>query len=140
MDHALPVHGANYPSSRKGSRFALVFPLLPSYGPAFPLHDFRGRPIRPAGSLRVGCRCRGVASIQREISFLSKVEVMLMPVGTLVRQVLQSDSLTRGLEDPEARILVEWLVEKVEHLEAAPAAEAASFGSLERLTQRARAI
>jgi hypothetical protein len=65
---------------------------------------------------------------------------MLMPVGTLVRQVLQSDSLTRGLEDPEARILVEWLVEKVEHLEAGPAAEAASSGSLERLTQRARAI
>ena len=63
-----------------------------------------------------------------------------MPVGTLIRQMLQSDSLTRGLEDPEARVLVEWLVDKVEHLETDLAGEAAISGSLDRLTLRARAI
>jgi hypothetical protein len=63
-----------------------------------------------------------------------------MPVETLLRQMLQSESLTRGLEDPEARVLVEWMVEKVEHLAADAAAEAALPRSLECLTQRARAI
>jgi hypothetical protein len=65
---------------------------------------------------------------------------LLMPVETFLRQMLQSESLTRGLEDPEARVLVEWMVEKVEHLAAEAAAEAALPHSLECLTQRARAI
>jgi hypothetical protein len=63
-----------------------------------------------------------------------------MPVETFLRQMLQSESLTRGLEDPEARVLVEWMVEKVEHLSAEAAAEAPLPRSLESLTQRARAI
>jgi len=42
-----------------------------------------------------------------------------MPVEPLLRQVLQSESLTRGLEDPEARVLVEWLVDQVDDLAAA---------------------
>ncbi|MBV9124983.1 MAG: hypothetical protein JO112_16640, partial [Planctomycetes bacterium] len=35
--------------------------------------------------------------------------------------ILQDDALTRGLGDPEARVLVEWLVEQVERLASAGA-------------------
>jgi hypothetical protein len=63
-----------------------------------------------------------------------------MPVETLIRQMLQSESLTRGLEDPEARVLVEWMVEKIEYLSDDATPEAALPRSLDCLTQRARAI
>ncbi len=63
-----------------------------------------------------------------------------MPVETLLRQLLQNDSLTRGLEDPEARVLVEWLVERVEHRAAEPAAEHTLPRFSEQLSRRARAI
>jgi hypothetical protein len=63
-----------------------------------------------------------------------------MPVEPLLRQVLQSDSITRGLEDPEARVLVEWLVDKVDELKAGQATENTFPGIVDQLTRRARAI
>ena len=63
-----------------------------------------------------------------------------MPVEPLLRQVLQSEALTRGLEDPEARVLVEWLAENVERLATDASAEASMPRSFEQLTQKARAI
>ena len=63
-----------------------------------------------------------------------------MPVGPLLRQLLQCESLTRGLEDPEARVLVEWLAEKVDHLGTDSAAENEVPEFVEQLSHRARAI
>lgn len=63
-----------------------------------------------------------------------------MPVEPLLRQVLQSESLTRGLEDPEARVLVEWLVDKVDNLAADPKTKHALPKTLGQLSQRARSI
>jgi len=39
-----------------------------------------------------------------------------MLVDACIDQVMADSRLTYGLEDPEARLLVEWLVEKAEHL------------------------
>jgi hypothetical protein len=63
-----------------------------------------------------------------------------MAVDTLLRQLLQSDALTRGLEDPEARVLVEWLVEMVEQLATEAGAQASLSTTVAQLSQRARAI
>lgn len=37
----------------------------------------------------------------------------------LLSPILENDALTRGLSDPEARVLVEWLVEHAERLDGA---------------------
>jgi hypothetical protein len=58
----------------------------------------------------------------------------------LLNHILETESLTRGLEDPEARILVEWLVENAEQVAAEAATEAAGWGEVHRLCRRARAI
>lgn len=52
-----------------------------------------------------------------------------------VRHILDDDALTRCLGDPEARLLVEWLVEQAEQL-----AEDATAGTIEHLWRRGRAI
>ncbi len=39
-----------------------------------------------------------------------------MLVDTCIDQVMRDGRLTHGLEDPEARLLVEWLVEKAESI------------------------
>jgi hypothetical protein len=64
----------------------------------------------------------------------------LMPVGPLIRQVLESESLTRGLEDPEARVLVEWLVDKVDNLTADSTSKQNLPRKVEQLSHRARAV
>jgi hypothetical protein len=63
-----------------------------------------------------------------------------MLVKALLRYILRDEAITRGLADPEARILVEWLVEQAERL--AQVTEIDSVGSREvkRLCRRARAI
>jgi hypothetical protein len=55
-------------------------------------------------------------------------------------QVLANDALTRGLGDPEARVLVEWLVEHVERLVSGADTEALARAEVQRLYRRARAI
>ncbi len=55
----------------------------------------------------------------------------------LLSRILRDDAVTRGLADPEARVLVEWLVERVEALADAGANVAEA---LDRLCVRARSI
>jgi hypothetical protein len=55
---------------------------------------------------------------------------------SLLRPILGDDALTRHLGDAEARVLVEWLVERAEGLAADPRAEA----RVSALCRRARAI
>jgi hypothetical protein len=60
-----------------------------------------------------------------------------MPVSPLLNHILDDDSLTRGLGDAEARVLVEWLVDQAEQLEAT---RADADAQVRRLCRRARAI
>jgi hypothetical protein len=63
-----------------------------------------------------------------------------MPAIGVLSRIVDNEGLTRGLADPEARMLIEWLVEQAERL----AAKAPSNGVLEtevaRLCVRARAL
>jgi hypothetical protein len=63
-----------------------------------------------------------------------------MRAKPFLSHILDNDALTRGLGDPEARVLVEWLVEQVERLAKGASSEPAVWGSVERLCRRARAI
>jgi hypothetical protein len=62
----------------------------------------------------------------------------------LLSHILDNEALTRGLGDPEARLLVEWLVEQAEGLAAAATdagpGEAAVAAQIERLCRRARGV
>jgi hypothetical protein len=58
----------------------------------------------------------------------------------LLRHILENDALTRGLADPEARILVEWLVEHAERLADTVSCEGTAWGELHRLCRQARVI
>ncbi len=57
----------------------------------------------------------------------------------LLSPILDNDNLTRGLGDPEARVLVEWLVEQAEQL-ADSVAEPHARAEVGRLCRRGRAI
>ncbi len=56
-----------------------------------------------------------------------------------VQIILNDDHLTRGLMDPEARLLIEWLVDAAEHLFKRFPAERASR-DLRQLMRRCRAL
>jgi hypothetical protein len=66
----------------------------------------------------------------------------------LLSHILDNEALTRGLGDPEARLLVEWLVERAENLAAVQdnqggdggPGDAAVVAQVERLCRRARAV
>lgn len=60
-----------------------------------------------------------------------------MLVGPLLNRILYDDAVTRGLADPEARILVEWLVERVEDL---PNTEPIAAKTFDNMCRRCRAI
>lgn len=62
-----------------------------------------------------------------------------MRFRSLAHPILFDDALTRQLGDPEARILVEWLVERVEHLVETASSWEAEQEAL-RLHRRGRAI
>jgi hypothetical protein len=57
----------------------------------------------------------------------------------LISQILSDESLTRGLGDAEARVLVEWLVERAEELCLKEPEVGADF-EMRRLCRRGRAI
>jgi hypothetical protein len=63
-----------------------------------------------------------------------------MLIKPLLSHILDNDALTRGLGDPEARILVEWLVEQTEELAGASPSEADAWQGVESLCRRGRAI
>jgi hypothetical protein len=58
----------------------------------------------------------------------------------LLSHILTDDALTRGLGDPEARVLIEWLVERAERQAAAETAEVLLRQEVHRLCLRGRAI
>lgn len=58
----------------------------------------------------------------------------------LLRRILDDDALTRGLGDPEARLLVEWLVDRSEALAARVTCEPKIEQEVKRLCRRARAL
>lgn len=62
-----------------------------------------------------------------------------MVADAFLSPILDSDALTRGLSDPEARILVEWLVDETER-RAAAGRDAAAWVEAQRLYRRARAV
>jgi hypothetical protein len=57
-----------------------------------------------------------------------------------LRQILNDDALTRGLADPEARILVEWLVAQAEKLAERLTSPPALAAALNGLCRRARSL
>jgi hypothetical protein len=63
-----------------------------------------------------------------------------MHAKPLLSQILDNDAVTRGLGDPEARILVEWLVDRTEQLAEVACSEHAAHAEVQRLCRRARAI
>jgi hypothetical protein len=58
----------------------------------------------------------------------------------LLDHILGDEALTRGLTDPEARMLVEWLVDRAERLAETARPEQAASQEVERLCRRGRAI
>lgn len=58
----------------------------------------------------------------------------------LLNHILHNDNLTRGLNDPEARVLVEWTVERAELLASVAASEDAAQMAIVKLCERCRAI
>ena len=60
-----------------------------------------------------------------------------MPVSPLLSHILDDEALTRGLGDPEARVLVEWLVDRAERLEAS---HDDADAEVRKLCRRGRAI
>jgi hypothetical protein len=62
-----------------------------------------------------------------------------MPVSSLLNRVLDDEAITRGLGDSEARVLVEWLVERTERLEDDGGNLDADL-EVQRLCRRARAV
>jgi hypothetical protein len=63
-----------------------------------------------------------------------------MQVKPLLRPILRNEGLTRGLSDPEARMLVEWLVDQTEQQARVETDEKAARVWVERLCRRARSI
>jgi hypothetical protein len=57
-----------------------------------------------------------------------------------VSQILDDEALTRGLSDPEARMLVEWLVDQADRLADAESATASLPDRLNRLCRKGRSI
>jgi hypothetical protein len=62
-----------------------------------------------------------------------------MGIDPLLSLILGDERLTRGLGDAEARVLVEWLVERAEYLAQADS-PAAAEAEVRRLCRRGRAI
>jgi hypothetical protein len=63
-----------------------------------------------------------------------------MRVRRLLDFVFTNEALTRGLGDPEARILIEWLTDRIEHLALGASSESAAAAETRRLCLRGRAI
>jgi hypothetical protein len=63
-----------------------------------------------------------------------------MPAIGVLSRIVDNEGLTRGLADPEARMLVEWLVEQAERLAAAAPPDGVLEAEVGRLCRRARAV
>lgn len=58
----------------------------------------------------------------------------------LLSDILDNDALTRGLGDPEARILIEWLVEQAEQLQQSLTSDEHLATEVKVMCRRARVI
>ncbi len=65
---------------------------------------------------------------------------MTVDCDSLVREIVRDESLTRGLGDEEARMLVEWVVDWAELLADASRSEEDARDLVGRLRRRGRAI
>ena len=65
---------------------------------------------------------------------------MPMLAKPLLTRILGNDALTRGLADPEARLLVEWVVEQAERFAVGTESATAVENDVHRLCRRCRAI
>jgi hypothetical protein len=65
---------------------------------------------------------------------------MTAVIDPLIRGILRDDSLTRGLGDEEARMLVEWVVEWAELLAGAARSDEDAGELVGRLCRRGKAI
>ncbi len=63
-----------------------------------------------------------------------------MTERTLLNRILADEALTRNLGDEEARLLIEWLVEKTERIVETVPDFAAAESLVERFRRRGRAI
>jgi hypothetical protein len=63
-----------------------------------------------------------------------------MVADAFLSHILDNDALTRGLGDPESRVLVEWLVERTEHLAQSSPDKGSPWPAIHVLYRRARAI
>lgn len=64
----------------------------------------------------------------------------MMVARSQLSQILDDECLTRGLADPEARILVEWLVEQADGFFQASECPETAGRELRKCCRRARAI
>jgi hypothetical protein len=63
-----------------------------------------------------------------------------MQAELFVDRILDDEGLTAGLTDPEARMLIEWLVEEVEHIADKADSEPEAWKQVEELCRRMRGI
>lgn len=94
---------------------------------AFPFEKSGGEGGRQPGDISARPSCLGGKSVP-------------MQVKPLLRHILENEAVTRGLGDPEARVLVEWLVEQAERLAPVTPTETAGWQEVKRLCHRARSI
>jgi hypothetical protein len=93
--------------------------------------DSRSKRRACGRNARDGLRCG------RDADFFKVIRTMATSV---LAPILNDDALTRGLADPEARILVEWLVERAEGIARMKSAAELAHAEVQRLCRRARSI
>lgn len=105
--------------------------------PAFPLFPNQSRRSWNGKAIRPGPSSEGIAA--RRIS-AGTMQGKATMVKRFLDPILADEALTRGLRDPEARMLVEWLVEQAERLAETARPEEAADQEVARLCRRGRAI
>jgi hypothetical protein len=63
-----------------------------------------------------------------------------MTLRSLLKPILDEDRITRGLDDAEARMLVEWMVERAERFSTQKWSQKRIRAEVHRVCQRARSI
>lgn len=104
-----------------------------SVNPELPLPIAGGRVMSPQSIAWKRDRARLAA-------FASAPEETRMQSMPLLRHIFNEESLTRGLGDGEAKVLVEWLAEWAELLAAESDSEDEAWDGLRKICRRARGI
>lgn len=63
-----------------------------------------------------------------------------MPLREILALILDNDRLTRGLDDAEARMLIEWLIQRAELQYAQEPSEQRAVAEVQDLCRRGRSI